>query len=150
FYAGKKREYSWFEEERIGRMKWIMAQNECIGKFMKDLENVCTGSYEDIHKIIVFSRQDLSIEMWVDIFKEGAKLKNGIYRNNELDSGILKQEEPIESFEIYSISKIGPWILRKTREGKITTIGISSGISMDEIRELIAEVEINNNVLITL
>ncbi len=150
FYAGKKREYSWFEEERIGRMKWVATRNECSGKFIEGFENVCTGSYEDIHKIIVFSKRELSVEMWVDVFREGAKLKNGIYRNNELDSGILKREEQIRSFNIYSVSKLGPWILRKTREGKITTIGVSSGISINEIRELIAEIEINNNVLITL
>ena len=150
YYAGKKRKYSWFEEERIGRMSWGSSGNSLSGNFLKKFNCISTGTFNGIHKIIILSTENLNSEIWIDLFRVGASLKNGFYHFDEDNMGILNENQGIDQFRIFSGSKFGPWLLRKVYPNIIATVGVSSGIQIDDIVSLIKDIEINRDQVITL
>ena len=150
YYAGKKRKYFWFEEERIGRMSWEVSTNFIEGNFLKKFHNVSIGTFNGIHKIMVFSSEDMNREIWVDLFKIGGSLKNGFYHLDEDNMGILQEHHETDQFRIFSVSNYGPWLLRKVYPDIIATVGVSSGVETGEIETLIKDIEINRDQVITL
>ena len=150
FYAGKERKYSWFEEERIGRMAWANTKNDINGNFLNKFDRVCTGIFNGIHKLTVYSREDLNNEIWIDLFKGGSTLKNGVYRFDDDNNGILNTHSESNQFRIFSVSKFGPWLLRKSYNDIIATIGVSSGVEIGDIEKLIGDIEINRDKVINL
>ena len=150
YYAGKKRKYSWFEEERIGRMSWGSSENSLCGNFFKKFNCISSGTFNGIHKIKVFTSEDMRGEIWIDLFKIVASLKNGFYHFDEDNMGILQEHHGKDQFRIFSVSNFGPWLLRKVYPDIIATVGASSGIQIDDIVSLIEDIEINRDQVITL
>ncbi|MHB8371899.1 MAG: hypothetical protein ACYDAO_02300 [Thermoplasmataceae archaeon] len=150
YFAGKSRRYNWFEEERIGRMEWTDAKPISLVKGLKDYSHVSRGEYRNIHKIFVLDRADLSSEIWIDIFRNGNKLLNGIYRIDKQNVGFLSDSKEEKGYSVYYLSELGPWILRKNYGDFTFTVGISSGSDINTIKGLISDIEIIKDDLIRL
>ncbi|MHB8361719.1 MAG: hypothetical protein ACYDDC_07980, partial [Thermoplasmataceae archaeon] len=116
----------------------------------KDYSHVSRGEYRNIHKIFVLDRADLSSEIWIDIFRNGNKLLNGIYRIDKQNVGFLSDSKEEKGYSVYYLSELGPWILRKNYGDFTFTVGISSGSDINTIKGLISDIEIIKDDLIRL
>jgi hypothetical protein len=130
FYGSIKPPYFWFENERIGRLRWESYTGNRIGDYVMD----SCGTMENFHKITIF-RNTLNEFLWVDVSKRNSKFKN-LWYNMFRKGNIIKFLKRCKDWNMGFVTETGPYICQMQDNEYNYTITIpritESGLSPDE------------------
>ncbi len=105
FYAQHRGPYSWFEDERIGRLSWRDLESEKIGQFSPDSMGILPG----LHKISIFVNERNEY-LWLDVAARGKGLRNLSYRFN-FSGTVFREHLKMNRWRVGILSQHGPAIM---------------------------------------
>jgi hypothetical protein len=105
FYATYRGPYTWFEDERIGRLSWKPLEAENIGEFSPD----SVGNLPGLHKLSIFVNKRNEY-LWLDVAVRGKGLRNLSYRFN-FSGSIFKERVKMNRWRVGILSQHGPAIM---------------------------------------
>lgn len=136
---------SWYEEERISRLKWHRTKQ---GKFLvgnHELKSCGMGllpQKEREHGILVLEENYWKNAVWIEFADERLKIDHITYNIRKGDGLFDYYEDfPLKRASIVYRSGSGPGILASRRNGRIYTIGFSPGFTLDDILQTADSVE---------
>ena len=105
FYATFRGPYTWFEDERIGRLSWKPLEAEKIGEFSPD----SVGNLPGLHKLSIFVNKRNEY-LWLDVAVRGKGLRNLSYRFN-FSGSVFKERVKMNRWRVGILSQHGPAIM---------------------------------------
>ncbi len=107
FYATHMGPYSWFEDERIGRLSWKDSGLYSIGEFDSD----STGILPGLHKISIFKNKHNEY-LWLDVAAKAKGVRNLSYRFN-FRGNLFTENLKMNSWRVAILSQNGPALMVK-------------------------------------
>ncbi|MCL4345707.1 MAG: hypothetical protein M1496_05020 [Candidatus Thermoplasmatota archaeon] len=126
--------WRWFEEERIGRMKWNPLLNERLGDYYGDSH----GNFQDMHAIRIYRNTDGDY-LWVDQAMKGTGIKNLYYRF-DVNGTLFSDVSEMNNWKVFLLSEYGPAILR-SETGKLVNTVTLPYIEMGDVWKYIDLIE---------